>query len=207
MAELNSCIPFSGGSYGFVRIAISPMLGYLVGCCDRLHAGLLFGRSMLMIGKVITTVTVGDVLDTVHVPLYWLGIAGCGMVLFFLLWRIDRFWQVMSLQAVVTMMLLGWFCVAVAQQEGFAHRVYGGTSWMMTTSSVAGSSSSVVVVDDDGWIGRDSTGVQALLRCFPMAMLLFSGLEVLPCVAGAVSDVSYHCYSPPYHLLLYHSPA
>jgi len=202
MAELNSCIPFIGGSYGFVRIAISPILGYLVACCDRLYAGLLFGRSMLMISKVIITMTVSDAVNAVvYMPLYWLGIAGCGVVLYLLLWRIERFWQVMSLQAVMMMLLLGWFCVAVAQQEGFAHRVYGGSSWMMTTTTSPATTSSSVVVEDDGWIGRDNTGVHALLRCLPMSMLCFSGLEVLPCVAGRVSDVSYHYYSSPHHLL------
>lgn len=37
VAEMTSILPFSGGSYGFVRVTLGPYFGFLVGCLEILH--------------------------------------------------------------------------------------------------------------------------------------------------------------------------
>jgi amino acid transporter len=37
LAEMNSCLPFSGGSYGFSRITSNAFIAFLAGACDRIN--------------------------------------------------------------------------------------------------------------------------------------------------------------------------
>ncbi|RYY82760.1 amino acid permease, partial [archaeon] len=37
LAEMTSILPFAGGSYGYVRCALGPFIGFVVGCCEAME--------------------------------------------------------------------------------------------------------------------------------------------------------------------------
>ena len=47
MAEMTSALPFPGGNYGFVRVALGPLCGYTVGCFEMMQ-NLLFVLSCVV---------------------------------------------------------------------------------------------------------------------------------------------------------------
>lgn len=178
MAEINSCIPFAGGSYGFIRIAVSPMMGYITACNDRLHAGLLFGRSMVMIARIITRITATEKEEN-YEPFYWLAIIIITVVVFLQLK--EKFWQFTRLQAILSMCFLVFFFIIACQDLNFAQHAYGDTLW---------------IDHNQEYFANDETGIKAVLRCIPMAMMMFNGLELLACTAGCVKNVSLTLFFP-----------
>lgn len=58
-----------GGMFGFVRVAVGPYFGFMVGCCDVLQYLLLAAISAYTLGKLLTFITDGS---SQMEPLYWL---------------------------------------------------------------------------------------------------------------------------------------
>jgi hypothetical protein len=167
-----------------VRIAISPMLGYLVAFNDRLHAGLLFARSLAMVGRIVSVIAGygSEHLNKGNYhggekwePLYW--IVGMMLILLYFFHYKENVWRITSLQAFITFSLLIFFFVIACQHADFANHAYGYTMWIDRNNSF----------DDKD---SDESGIKSFLKCIPMAMLLFNGIEVLPCSATCVKNVS-----------------
>lgn len=171
MIEINSCIPFAGGSYGFIRIAVSPMLGYLVGFHDRLHAGFLFSRSLVMIGRIIS-VLAGMASETKWEPLYWLGILIVSIIAYLRYAKSKYSWEFIKTYMCFLIGIVIFFCI----------------------STVVGVNFTTYAYDRDSWVDRrdtsDTTGLKGLMRCIPMAMLFFDGMELIPSTASCTENVS-----------------
>ena len=68
IAEMTSALPFSGGTYGVVRVTLGHLPGYLVGTCEALQNVLYVSLSVGTLSKYITLMT--DY-DEKFEPLYW----------------------------------------------------------------------------------------------------------------------------------------
>jgi ethanolamine permease len=55
LAEISSCLPFSGGSYALARVTGGPIVGFIVGCADRVDLLASSARSLIMTGWIITS--------------------------------------------------------------------------------------------------------------------------------------------------------
>ncbi|RYG95843.1 hypothetical protein EON65_55330, partial [archaeon] len=54
MAEMTSALPFPGGNYGFVRVALGPLCGYLVGCFEMMQNQLFVMSCVVKFSTVIS---------------------------------------------------------------------------------------------------------------------------------------------------------
>eukprot|EP01038_Epipyxis_sp_PR26KG_P018240 gene18240-25662_t len=70
LSELISGLPFSGGMYGFVRVAIGPQAGFMIGCCDIIQYILFACLSMYSFGMMITCSF--SLFSSSYEPLLWL---------------------------------------------------------------------------------------------------------------------------------------
>ena len=68
LAEMTSALPFSGGSYGFVRVCIGPFFGYCIGCCEALQNIAYTISAVIPFARMLTTVFNED---NHYEPAYW----------------------------------------------------------------------------------------------------------------------------------------
>lgn len=96
LAELTSIMAFAGGAYGYVRCAVSPFLGYLLGCCEILQSNLFVVCCIFSMGNAITKSTglryefeilyfiiIYIAVLAFHIPggrYFWLAMTGCAML-------------------------------------------------------------------------------------------------------------------------------
>ena len=69
VAEMTAALPFSGGTYGVVRVTLGDLLGYLVGTCEVLQNVLYVTFSVATLAKYVTVMTG---YDEKYEPLSWL---------------------------------------------------------------------------------------------------------------------------------------
>lgn len=69
IAEMTSILPFSGGSYGYVRCVLGPLIGYLIGFFEAMQYIMFMTTCLSYVGRIL-----GRVFHTARVyqPLYWL---------------------------------------------------------------------------------------------------------------------------------------
>lgn len=116
LAEMTSTLPFSGGTYGFVRVALGPYAGFLVGNCESMLNVLYIATAVVSLGEMITAVTA---LPSAVEPLYW--------VLFFLstgclnLLGQHAFWNTNAVLAILSISFLLFYMLLTASTADF-HR-------------------------------------------------------------------------------------
>jgi amino acid permease len=150
LAEISSCLPFSGGSYALARVTGGPFIGFVVGCADRID--LLANISLnMMIASWIVTHAIG-IPQTYSQILCWLIIYSLSC---FNLWKpsSERFWWPMAacLMSYIIVFLI--FLVGCSMTAEFGNG-------LATTSTVA-----ITELD--------------FLSLFPKCMLFFSGLQFI----------------------------
>jgi ethanolamine permease len=69
LSEITSSLPFSGGLYGFVRVSLGPLWGYLVGCCELVQNVFYVSAIALSLGKAFALITG---LPSRYEPVAWL---------------------------------------------------------------------------------------------------------------------------------------
>ena len=69
IAEMASAISFSGGSFGYVRCTLSPMLGFFVGLCDLIQSVFYTAIYAELVAKALAEAAEGMV-DSAYLPLY-----------------------------------------------------------------------------------------------------------------------------------------
>eukprot|EP01031_Cornospumella_fuschlensis_P041457 gene41457-50584_t len=110
LAEMTSTMPFSGGSYGFVRAAMGPFYGFVVGYYEAVLNIMYVASSVIPFGEMMTVVTG---FPKKYEPLYW--------VLFFVTAlyiharRGKLFWGVNAAIAVASLLILLLFVFATLQ--------------------------------------------------------------------------------------------
>ena len=68
VAEMTAALPFSGGTYGVVRVTLGDFPGYLVGTCEVLQNVIFVAFNISTLGRFVTTMTG---YDDKYEPLYW----------------------------------------------------------------------------------------------------------------------------------------
>eukprot|EP00981_Chlorochromonas_danica_P007411 scaffold1710_cov182-Ochromonas_danica.AAC.1 len=69
IAEMTSILPFSGGSYGYVRCVLGPLIGYMIGFFEAMEYVMFVATSLGAVGRVISAIT-GTARNAE--PIYWL---------------------------------------------------------------------------------------------------------------------------------------
>eukprot|EP01033_Poteriospumella_lacustris_P024782 gene24782-gene21542 len=115
IAEMTSALPFSGGSYGFVRVCLGPFFGYFVGCCETLQNIAYVATAVITSSKMISTVfhTSAN-----YEPIYWT---------FFFITSIainiiggNVFWKFSRYIGIISLLIILLYIVAAAQFSDFS---------------------------------------------------------------------------------------
>ena len=69
VAEMTAALPFSGGTYGVVRVTLGDLAGYLIGTTETAQYILYVSITTISLGQYVTTMTE---YDEKYEPLYWL---------------------------------------------------------------------------------------------------------------------------------------
>eukprot|EP00981_Chlorochromonas_danica_P007994 scaffold1936_cov197-Ochromonas_danica.AAC.1 len=69
IAEMTSILPFSGGSYGYVRCVLGPLIGYMIGFFEAMEYVMFVATSLDAVGRAISAIT-GTARNAE--PIYWL---------------------------------------------------------------------------------------------------------------------------------------
>lgn len=101
MAEMVSIMTFDGGYYGYARVILGPLGGYLVGCSGLMESIFYFAAYPLKIAEMLE---VCFEINTAYDPLLWLGIYVCLFVLMIMMTK--YFWQIISLYTVCIICLV-----------------------------------------------------------------------------------------------------
>lgn len=90
LAEMTSALPFSGGCYGFVRVAVGPLWGFVVACCEVMQNLLYVTASVIPFGEMMS---IAFDVDERYDPLWWLFffVTACAIHIYGrkLFWRIN----------------------------------------------------------------------------------------------------------------------
>lgn len=114
LAEMTATLPFSGGAYGFVRLALGPYLGFLTGCCEILGNSCYVSISVIPLGQMINNLAN---VSSSWEPLFW--------VLFFLsAWMVHFnhgrvFWAFNSILGSVSLIILLMYIFATIPHINF----------------------------------------------------------------------------------------
>eukprot|EP01040_Poterioochromonas_malhamensis_P002994 gene2990-3181_t len=68
ISEMTSALPFSGGSYGFVRVCIGPFFGYVIGCCEALQNVAYVVSAVIPLAQMLPLLLK---MDHTYEPLIW----------------------------------------------------------------------------------------------------------------------------------------
>eukprot|EP01040_Poterioochromonas_malhamensis_P002998 gene3000-3185_t len=68
ISEMTSALPFSGGSYGFVRVCIGPFFGYVIGCCEALQNVAYVVSAVIPLAQMLSLLLK---MDHTYEPLTW----------------------------------------------------------------------------------------------------------------------------------------
>lgn len=101
IAEMTSILPFSGGSYGYVRCVLGPLIGYMIGFYEAMEYIMFVTACLAYIGKIMT-----DVLNISRdfEPLYWLVFYICAVPIHMMGGRV--FWKVGAFFALWILVLM-----------------------------------------------------------------------------------------------------
>ncbi|EQC29174.1 hypothetical protein SDRG_13047 [Saprolegnia diclina VS20] len=181
LAEISSALPFAGGAYGIARCSLGFYLGFMMGCCETLEYIAYVASSVLMLGKMVTTMLPD--MEPLQ-PAIWLlvyatalGVHLVGGIIF---WRVNRILAFVSL-VIIAVYVLGCFSLNTTDLTAFsserhafdAHqflRVLPTTAWFFVGIE------SLNLASDDATLPRRVVP-RGQLAC--MATLLFSGILVL----------------------------
>ena len=118
IAELAGIVPFSGGSYGYSRCALSPFIGYIVGICDLLQSVMLTALAVHMVSKALSMSVSGH--DYVrYLPCWW--VALYGLIIVIALPGGRCFWNAMSGYTIMTVVMLLIYCLGNVGRVDFEH--------------------------------------------------------------------------------------
>jgi ethanolamine permease len=159
LAEISSCLPFSGGSYALARVTGGPLIGFVVGCADRID--LLANISLhMMIASWIVTHSIG--IAQVYAQII------CWIIIYVLacfnLWKpsSELHWWVMAASLVSYVIVFVIFLVGCSATAEFGNG-------LTTTSTLA------------------ITGLD-FISLFPICTFFFSGLQFIQISAVDVVD-------------------
>eukprot|EP01031_Cornospumella_fuschlensis_P025482 gene25482-30765_t len=129
IAEMTSFLAFAGGSYGYVRCALGPFTGYMVGFCESVEYIMYVAASVAVFGDVIPMMTGAS-----HelAPIYWLIFYVIGFLT--IVPGGQLFWQFSNYQAMLCLLLILMYCFGGMSEVNFekydSYFIGGGKSFM-----------------------------------------------------------------------------
>lgn len=174
MAEMVSIMTFSGGYYGYARVILGPLGGYLVGCSGLMESIFYFGMNILKISELIW---ICFDINPANAPIIWF----CTYIILFFTVIICsfNFWQITSFYTICILCLIMIYLFGSMPNLNFEH---------------------YAVMDNSSGF-QDDVGV--FLEQFRLSILFFIGFDLLTLTASEVNDVR-HCHLPSsafFHLL------
>eukprot|EP01038_Epipyxis_sp_PR26KG_P006282 gene6282-8650_t len=119
-SELVGCMPFPGGAHGFVRIALGPYTGFMIGCCESANFILNNAATIWYLGNLIDRFSSNNEETTSQfmVPLYffvlYLLITLIHLMMEPLFWRFSTFLSALSVLVIVS------YCCCTASNLNFS---------------------------------------------------------------------------------------
>ncbi len=161
MAEMVSIMTFSGGYYGYARVILGPLGGYLVGCSGLLESIFYFGMNIL---KISEFVWICFDLNPALAPFIWF--ITYIILLFSVIVCSFNFWEITSFYTISMLIILMIYLFGSMPHLNFAK---------------------YALLDHSGGFRHDP-GV--FLEQFRLCILFFIGFDLLTLTASEVSDVS-----------------
>lgn len=127
---MTSFLAFAGGSYGYVRCALGPFNGYLVGFCESIEYVLYVSAAVVVFGDLVTSMTGAH---EEYAPLYWL-------IFFVISLSViipggPVFWQFSNIQAFAALFLILIYCFGGMSEVNLAKYdsgfIGGGDDFML----------------------------------------------------------------------------
>eukprot|EP00981_Chlorochromonas_danica_P004134 scaffold808_cov180-Ochromonas_danica.AAC.2 len=161
IAEMTSILPFSGGSYGYVRCVLGPLIGYMIGFFEAMEYVMFVATSLDAVGRVISAIT-GTARNAE--PIYWLFFYTICLPLHIL--GGSAFWKVGAVLAV-------WIVILVL--------VY----------LLGNAGGAVLKEDHTGDVAQLDPEALSFLRYFPMAGWCYKGIEVMTLTCDNIRNPGY----------------
>ena len=114
IAEMTSALPFSGGTYGVVRVTLGDFAGYLVGTAEAFQYILYVAFTTIALGKYITVMTG---YNENYEPLYWFIMYTTIIVL--LAFRRTLFWKSIWILGIYILVMILLFCTMTIEYTNF----------------------------------------------------------------------------------------
>ena len=114
IAEMTSALPFSGGTYGVVRVTLGDFAGYLVGTAEAFQYILYVAFTTIALGKYITVMTG---YNENYEPLYWFIMYTTIIVL--LAFRRTLFWKSIWILGIYILVMILLFCTMTLEYTNF----------------------------------------------------------------------------------------
>ena len=114
LAEMTAALPFSGGTYGVVRVAIGDWLSYLVGTTEAFKNLLYVAFNIVAIGNYITDMTgFAEFCE----PFYWLAIYAT--ILIIMAFYIRAYWMSITICTMYICATILLYCILPARELNF----------------------------------------------------------------------------------------
>jgi ethanolamine permease len=186
MSELASAVPFSGGSYGFVRVTMGRFAGLTVGVCEAIDYTFYVAATALSLGAAVTNMSgLSPHLETLWMFLFY----SFACVLHI---RGGKFyWQLMIGYAVLQSALLFVFYFLCFSIPGFS---FANNAPIEITSAAAvaplaqNGTANGALANGTALVETSESvyflgGVQGFFQIVPLAMWWFIGIEMAPLAA------------------------
>lgn len=160
---MTSFLAFAGGSYGYVRCAMGPTAGYLVGFCESIEYILYVSASVVVFGDLFPLF--GAPAD--YAPLYWM--IFYAIALMSVIPGGAVFWQFSNLQAIICLLLILLYCFAGMSAVDIDKYVPTSTAHSSSSSSSA-------------------SGGSDFMLYLPLAAWFYVGVEAMTLTCEDIQD-------------------
>jgi ethanolamine permease len=169
LAEMCSLLTFGGGSYGYVRCALHPFIGYLVGCAAAVEYIVYVAAAVLTFGVLMNEVCQTP---SSYSPLWWALFYIVGSAIH-LRGGLFMYWS-SNILTIITTLLIVIYCFESLEYVNATKYIYRSPVEEAETNIVNGFSG-------DG---------NQFMYYLPLFCWLFVGIEAMPTSVGDTIDVS-----------------
>jgi ethanolamine permease len=115
VAEMTAALPFSGGTYGVVRVTLGDLAGYLIGTTETFQYILYVAFNIVAMGSYVTTMTG---YDAAYEPLYWVVIYS--VIIVVLTFHKTLYWHSMTVLGAYICVMILLYCTMTREGADFA---------------------------------------------------------------------------------------
>lgn len=164
LAEMAGALPFAGGSFGFARVTLGPLPGFLVGICEIIQNVLTVSSILLPLGQSVTLIFNSNPQNE---PIYWLIFIVFALV--FHVTGVRSFWRFNMLIGSLSLVIIALYLAVSAR-------------YMNLTRELRTDSTTVAC---------DGNSIVCALQCLPPVTWMFSGIELVTLASVYTDKVRY----------------